>query len=227
MTGTGFIEPPNFAERLIRLLYPEKCVFCGEILPGDAFVSACGSCLERLPRYGKGFFRNPRILCLDGLFASFVYEGVVEDAIHSMKYRGKPRVARTLAALMWEEMAKQRMLPDFDLVVPVPMHWRKRISRGYNQSEKLGQALGKIMNVPVKNALAKTKNTKPQSLSTREERLRNLENTIIVPDPSVVRGLGVLLVDDVVTTGATLGVCARALKEAGAEWVFAAVIAIA
>ena len=227
MTKTGYLEGPSLKERFLRLVYPEKCVFCGTILPDTAKVSLCGPCHACLPRYGRGFERMPRIPGIHGLFASFVYEDSMERAIHAMKFFGRPRIARTLAFLLWEELMRQPLVPDFDLIVPVPMHRRKRMSRGYNQSERIGQALGEIMDIPVKNALAKTRHTKPQSLSSREERLINLENSISVPDPSAVSGRSILLVDDVVTTGATLGTCAQALRDAGASWVFAAVIAIA
>jgi len=224
---TCCLDGPGLRERLIRLLYPEKCVFCGVLLHDSVRISACEPCLASLPRHGKGFERIPRVPWIDGMFAPFTYEDSIERAIHAMKFFGKPKVARTLACLMWEEMMKYPLIPDFDLIVPVPMHWRKRMSRGYNQSERIGQALGEIMDIPVKNALAKTRHTKPQSLSSREERLINLKNSVRVTDPEVVSGLSILLVDDVVTTGATLGTCAQALRGAGASWVFAAVIAIA
>jgi competence protein ComFC len=224
---TDCLKGPGFHERLLRLVYPEKCIFCGAILPETAKISTCEPCYACLPRYGRGFERAPRIPWINGLFASFIYEDSVEQAIQAMKFFGRPRAAGTFALLMWDELDKHPFMPDFDLIVPVPMHRRKKMSRGYNQSEIVGQALGRILNIPVVNALTKTRHTKPQSLSSREERLKNLENSIKVSDPSVVDGLNILLVDDVVTTGATLSTCAQALHEAGASWIFAAVIAIA
>lgn len=211
----------------MRLVYPEKCVFCGTILPETVIISACESCHAGLSRYGRGFERATRIPGLDGLFASFVYDDMMEQAIHAMKFFGRPRAAGTLAFLMSEELKKQPLIPDTDLIVPVPMHRRKQISRGYNQSRIIAQALGSLLDIPVGEALVKTRHTKPQSLSSRDERLKNLENSVRVADPSTVRGLSILLVDDVVTTGATLSTCAQALREAGASWIFAAVIAIA
>lgn len=227
MNRASYIDVPGFGERLIRLLYPEKCVFCGELLPEAAPLSVCESCYSNLPRCRMDFAGARQIPQLDGLFAAFLYEETIKRAIHDMKFHSRPRTARTLACLIWEEMSKHTVIPDVDLIVPVPMHWRRRISRGYNQSAEIGKTLGRIMKIPVKNALAKIRHTKPQSLSTREERLKNLENSIIVRYPTAVRGLSVLLADDVVTTGATLSTCAGALKEAGAEWVFAVVIATA
>ncbi|HOL85105.1 MAG TPA: ComF family protein [Thermoclostridium caenicola] len=227
MPRTGLLDGPGFWERLLRLLYPEKCVFCGTILPETAKISTCKVCHATLPRYGRGFERAPHIPWVNGLFAAFVYEDMVEQAIHAMKFFGRPRTAHTLAFLMWEEMGRHPMMPDCDLIVPVPMHRRKQLSRGYNQSGIIGQALGEMLDIPVEHALIKTRHTKPQSLSTREERLTNLEDAFRVADPTVVAGRSILLVDDVATTGATLGACARALREAGASWIFAAVIAIA
>lgn len=227
MLKTDCLKKPDLGERLLRLLYPEKCIFCGTILPETAKISVCEPCYACLPRYDRGFERAPRIPWLSGLFAAFIYEEPVEQAIHAMKFYGRPKTARTLAFLMAEEMAKQPFMPDFDLIVPVPMHRRKQLSRGYNQSEKIGRALGNFLNIPVSEALIKTRPTKPQSLSSREERLKNLQGAFCVSDPFCVNGLNILLVDDVVTTGSTLSACAQALHEAGASWIFAATVAIA
>lgn len=227
MPKTDLLKAPSFQERLLRLLYPEKCVFCGKILPETARISTCEPCHAALPRYGRGFERAPHIPWINGLFAAFVYENEVEQAIHAMKFYARPRIARTFAFLMWEEMSRHPIMPDLDIIVPVPMHRRKQLGRGYNQSERIGTALGEMLEIPVEQVLIKTRQTKPQSLSSREERLTNLEDAIHVSNPSAVAGRSILLVDDVTTTGATLGACAQALREAGASWIFAAVIAIA
>lgn len=218
---------PSFLEQLVRLVYPAKCVFCGALLPESAGICACKACHAVLPRYHRKFERIPDMPYLSGLMAAFVYENEVEQAIRDMKFSNRPKNAETLAYLMFECIMSQENIPDFDIIVPVPMHNKKRMRRGYNQSELLALNLGRLMNIPVGNLLAKIRNTKPQSLLGREDRLKNLENAVIAIDENKIKGLNILLVDDVTTTGTTLNTCARVLFDAGASWIFSAVIAIA
>jgi competence protein ComFC len=221
-------DGPKLGEKLLRLLYPVKCVFCGSILPESAHIAACKKCRAILPRYGASFERVPGIPYLDGLMAAYIYEDEIEQAVKAMKFSHRPGYAETLAMLLAENIRNQENMPDFDVIVPVPMHKRKKAKRGYNQSELLARHMGRFLDIPVENLLVKTCNTKAQSLLGREERLRNLEGTIAVADGAGgVTGLNILLVDDVTTTGTTLNTCARALYEAGASFIFGSVIAIA
>lgn len=218
---------PSVWEQLLRLIYPAKCIFCGAILPEAAGINACKACRAALPRYNRRFEAVPEIPYLNGLLAAFVYEDEIEKAVRAMKFSSRPRNAETLGYLMYECITEQENMPDFDVIVPVPMHKRKKTRRGYNQSELIAQHLGRHLGIPVENLLAKIRNTKAQSLLGREERLKNLENAVIATDPDRITGRNILLIDDVTTTGTTLNTCARVLYEAGATWIFSAVIAIA
>lgn len=220
-------ERPSIGEQLLRLVYPAKCIFCGAVLPESTAISACKSCRASLPRYNRRFEAVPGIPYINGLFAAYVYEDEVESAIRAMKFSNQPGNAGTFAYLLYEAISEQDNIPDFDAIVPVPMHRRKRINRGYNQSELIAGELGKYLNAPVADYLVKVRHTKPQSLLGKEDRLGNLGNAIKAREGSPIKGLNILLVDDVTTTGTTLNTCARALYEAGASWIFAAVIAIA
>ncbi|MFN7919022.1 MAG: ComF family protein [Bryobacteraceae bacterium] len=158
-------------------------------------------------------------LCRDGLTgfdAAYTYggyEGALRRLIHVFKYDGVTTLAEPLGRLL------ARALPrdiEFDLVVPAPMHWRRRWSRGFNQAELLAREIGRRISVPVKPALRRGRNTPSQAGLTSAARRRNLAGAFRVSDPKKVAGKHVLLVDDVLTTGTTAAVCARALKRAGA-----------
>ena len=125
-------------------------------------------------------------------------------------------------------MVKEKFLPDFDIVIPVPMYRRKKHKRGYNQAELVAIKLADYLEVPVHiDNLVKIRKTRPQSSLKREGRLHNIEGSFQVKDPALVSGKNILLVDDVVTTGTTLNTCAKILYENGASWIFASAIAIA
>lgn len=220
------LKDPSLFERILRLVYPMKCMFCDCLLPDVDNLRVCDMCHNLLPRCAKPFYAVPHMPYINGLFAAYHYEHEVEKAIHAMKFQGRPQLSRDLAFLLSEEMQKQPGY-DFDLIVPVPMHKKKLRQRGYNQSRLLAQELSRHLGVPVGEILMKTRHTKAQRLLGREERLTNLEGAFKLAEGVNPEGMNILLLDDVTTTGSTLNACARVLYEAGASWIFASVIAIA
>ena len=152
----------------------------------------------------------------DSAFAFGSYEGVLRELIHLFKYA---RV-RPLAGPFGEMLG--RAIPRhlrFDAVTPVPLHWIKRWRRGFNQSELLAREVARRMGVPVLDALCRARPTGSQAGLTRAQRRKNVAGAFTVRRGARVKGLRVLLVDDVLTTGATSGACAAALKRAGATYV--------
>lgn len=158
-------------------------------------------------------------LCRDGLTAfdgaySFGgYEGPLRRLIHVFKYEGVASLAKPLGQLLGRTLPREI---SFDLVVPAPMHWRRRWSRGFNHAELLARQVGRRTSLQVENALRRRRNTPSQSGLTNAARRRNLSGAIEVRQPGKVAGRHVLLVDDVLTTGTTASACARALKRSGA-----------
>lgn len=222
------LDPPGMGEQILRLIYPAKCMLCGEILREDARLILCEPCTGLLPWYGKGFEFIPSMPYVNGVLAAFWYENGIESAMYRMKFGKEPRLVETLASLLAQSIGSQEQLPDFDCIVPVPMYKSKRRKRGYNQSELLASLLSQGLEVPhAPGLLVKTRATKPQSLLKREERLTNQADVFKVPYPPLVKDKIILLADDVATTGTTLNACARELYENGAAWVYAAVIAMA
>lgn len=221
------LEAPSFLERLIRLVYPAKCMVCDILLKEEASIMLCENCHSLLPRCEKGFVKAPFMPYVHKLFAAYYYDEGLDSAIHAMKFNHQPKLSETFGYLLYEEIAKVPLLPDWDMILPVPMHRKKKRQRGYNQSELLADRLSEYLHIPVyHNLLVKTRHTKPQSKLKREERLFNLEDAFDVVNGPEIEGKNILLLDDVATTGTTLNNCAKILYEKGAAFVFASVIAI-
>lgn len=150
-------------------------------------------------------------------------EGVVRDAIHDLKYRNLRAAAPCLGRLLarWLESAR---VPG-EVLVPVPLHRRRLRERGYNQSAMLAREVGKATGLPlVEGALLRVRDSVPQvSLSSRQERARNVDGSFRCGPR--MDGAGIILVDDVVTTGSTMSACAEALKSAGASAVWGIALA--
>lgn len=227
--GPIFI-PPSLPERLLRLIYPVKCMVCETILIENCTLYICPSCKKNLPRYGWGFVKNREVNFVDGLFAAFCYYDGIETAIHTMKYSNHPKLAQTMGRILWEELLKQESIPQFDYIIPIPMHPKKKRQRGYNQSELIAKELSLLLDKKVRiDMLIKTRHTRAQSLLKREERLDNLQGAFTIGKGNIAElaGKSILLVDDVITTGTTMSSCANILRENGVSSIYSLVIAIA
>jgi ComF family protein len=142
------------------------------------------------------------------------YEGPLRSLIHLFKYSGMKPLARPLAVLL------ERAIPvdqQFDAVVPVPLHWRKRWERGFNQAELLARRIAKHRGVLLVDALKRKRSTAVQATLASAGRRRNVAGAFEIRSKAAVAGKRILLIDDVMTTGATAGACASVLKRAGAK----------
>lgn len=157
------------------------------------------------------------------LFVLTNFDGKVQEAIHLVKYKHRRSLGRALGRWMGEKLKEVPSFSNFHLVVPVPLHPRRKAERGYNQSWEIARGLGEVLGVPVEEALRRIKNTPSQTGLDVREREENVRGAFRARKPL---GKGkVLLVDDVLTTGATASECAKVLKEAGVEEIFVAVVA--
>jgi ComF family protein len=202
---------------------PPLCQICGLPLPGalgaaleGGFMPApappgpvavgprCGACRSRPPEYAYARAAAP-------------FGEVLREALHAFKFAGKRAVALPLGDLLAEAGAAWPPARGADLLVPVPLHRDRQRQRGFNQAALLTERLGRLWGVAVApHALERTAPTLAQTGLGGEERRRNVRGAFAVPRPATVRGRRVLLVDDVLTTGATADACAGALRRAGA-----------
>ena len=212
--------------RLLDLAFPAVCLGCGR--EGSALCSPCGRALavrEGIPAGTPLGMPSDVPLPLVQLEWCAPYGGLVRDALHALKYRGEQRLAGPLgaaAAARWREASI-----GGDVLVHVPVHPSRRAARGYDQAELLARAAAAALGRPAVPALRRDRATVPQYELGRDRRAANVAAAFTV-DPAwlaVVAGRWIVLVDDVVTTGATLVASAEALLEAGAAAVSALTVA--
>lgn len=206
------------------------CEECRQDLTVHAAQPGCRRCGAPL-----GPYADPEHGCLECRRESFafrtvyrlgIYDGAVRDAVIRSKYLGHEPLLMALADLIWEHTGAAMQTAGINLIVPIPQHWRQRVFTRHHAPEILAEAWGRRLQVPVGwPILAKVRWTRKQARLNRTERHKNQHSVFRVTQPAKVRGKTVLLVDDVLTTGATAHSAARALKAAGAKQVVVAVIA--
>ena len=144
-------------------------------------------------------------------------DNTVRNAVHAMKFHGNTELCLMMGRQMGLDLLASGRFDDVDLLVPVPLHWLRRLWRGYNQSELLCRGIGEVLNVPVcTGAVVRHRYTRQQSLQQGRKRTDNVEGAFRLRKPEKIAGKHVLLVDDVLTTGATIAACADAIAEAPA-----------
>jgi ComF family protein len=143
-----------------------------------------------------------------------------------LKFKDRDCLKNTLGSLLHNAVVRHIMPEEFDVIVPVPLSKKKEFERGYNQSQLLAEVVGKNLSKPVvtKN-LVRVRDTRPQFLLSREERLTNLKDAFGVKNPSEFKSKNVVIVDDISTTCTTFEECARQLKKAGARRIYCAALA--
>lgn len=158
-------------------------------------------------------------------FLRFSKKGASQSLLHQLKYKNKPEIGVELGRLYGNVLRENGFAKNWDQITPVPLHPVKQKKRGYNQSEQFAKGLSESMGIPVVLSLVRVQHTETQTKKSRMERIENVAEVFDVDPNNDVHGKRLLLVDDVMTTGATLITCANVLLEKGSEVVDLAVIA--
>jgi ComF family protein len=193
-----------------------SCLRSPEPLSAEYFCTSCRTPFQNgfpLDEEGRCALCRNGLRGFDAAYCFGAYEGTLRTLIHLFKYSAIRPLAWPLADLLADALPRDQR---FDAIVPVPLHWRRRWQRGFNQSELLARSLGRRTGVPVLGALKRTRATPAQAGLSNTRRRQNVTLAFGCRRPERIRGKRVLLIDDVMTTGSTAGACALALKRAGA-----------
>lgn len=206
---------------ILRWLFPPKCVLCRKLLEAQE-TDLCHHCRVHVPEVTKGKFK---LSFIARWTAVWYYNDDVRASILRLKFSGRRSYAQSYGRMLAMKLQKERM-DDFDILTWVPVSWQRRFTRGYDQVELLAKATAAELDISACKTLKKVRNTPPQSgFRDAARRRANVLNAYRVVSP--VRDKRILLLDDVLTTGATASECARTLLTAGAKEVCFASVAVA
>ncbi|MGD9129439.1 MAG: ComF family protein [Candidatus Woesebacteria bacterium] len=212
--------PQQFIERLLDLIFPKFCVSCGKL-----FCFICENCYQKINFIPMSIRIELEPAYLDQLFVAANYQDPISKLIKTLKYQGVKNIAQLLGTMFWENS----YFPKMDLITAVPIHQKRLRERGFNQSELIARKLASLAGIPYLGILKKGKHSKRQASSkNREQRLSQLIGSFSLstkPKPISYLNKSIIIVDDVITTGATLNECAKVLKKVGLKKVIGLAVA--
>ncbi|MGB5321229.1 ComF family protein [Lutimonas sp.] len=212
---------PNILANLFDLFFPQECLNCRNLLEKkDTYL--CFSCLSELPQTHFSFHhgnelemsfkgRIPVKAATSLLF--FEKKGMVQKMMHELKYHNKPKIGTFLGNWLGKEMVASKRFEMIDFVVPVPLHPDRERERGYNQVHFFAKSLAKALEAELKeDLLKKIRNSQTQTLKSRQNRFLSKEKEFILNEAGEIENKHILLVDDTITSGATMQACAHLLR---------------
>lgn len=207
---------------IAHLLYPWKCVFCESVLKD---TDICRECEKKLP-YTVGDSAMQKFPFIDKCVSPLYYKGKVRASVHRYKFGGCSAYSRRYAALMSDCVENNLDCRSIDVISWIPLSKKRLRQRGYDQARLLAEEIAAKTGLPCRQLLQKVKNNSAQSLTRdAKQRRENVAGVYALDDGADVSGLRILLVDDVVTTGATMSEAARILRKEGAKSVFGVTLA--
>ena len=193
----------NFTKNALDLFFPPRCGVCGKI--GTVL---CNSCEEKIEKYKINLIERK-----DGIniFYLYRYGGIIRELLIKYKFGDKSYLADTFVKIMLKNKKLFRFLKNYDIIIPVPLHRKRKLERGYNQTELIAKKLGLKYE---KDCLVKVKNIKPQSKNNAKNRRIEIKDVFQIQNIEKIRNKKVLILDDIYTTGATANECIKTLSTA-------------
>jgi ComF family protein len=207
-------------EDVLHIFYPHLCVGCGDdLLENNQLL--CANCMNDLPHT---FFATIPNNSTEQLFSGrinvaaahsefyFSKGQLVQHLIHLLKYKGNLDLGFLLGKIMGEQLLKSNRFNSIDFIIPLPMLHEKRIKRGYNQATIIAEGASSVMGITIlDNIIIRNRKTETQTNKQRAERWDNVDGSFEIIDIERIKGKNILLVDDVITTGATIEACGQAI----------------
>ena len=226
----------DWLDSIINLFYPRVCAACGEPLLKDE-ETVCLKCRYLLPKTGyelnpenplaQSFYGRVKFHAVTSCFF-FAKSGKVQHLIHELKYKGNKEAGVFLGQQLGETIKDAPLFQGIDYLIPVPLHPKREKQRGYNQSLMIAKGINEVTGIPIGDKyLIRAVNTATQTKKSAEERYKNVKDIFEVRFPEELEGKHVLLIDDVLTTGATLESCAHQLEDISGIVISAATAACA
>lgn len=234
----------GFIHELLDMIYPRRCALCEKALTGLREIGLCSPCFGAVRKGLTPIAHNPpHGAFFETAYAAFNYDGLIRKCIHSFKYKRRRELAKPLSGFLIQAAKTAPFsIEQSDLIIPVPLHKSRLAERGYNQSVLLAEGLSKgcgacpsgRRSLPEGGCgiklssenLIRIKRGVNQVDLRRDERLANVTGLFELKDPSQIKNRKIIIVDDIMTTGATLNECAKVLMENGASSVNAIVLAM-
>ncbi|TAH18495.1 MAG: ComF family protein [Cytophagales bacterium] len=220
----------------VDMLFPRSCLTCSSLLEKNEEI-ICVQCRYALPKTNFHLEEDNELarkfwgrIPLKHAFAylRFVKTGKVQVLLHHLKYYGKQEIGEMLGRWYGNDLKKSQLATQFDLILPVPLHPSKLEKRGYNQCDSIARGMAEGLSVAWDSGiLVRQKANVSQTRKDRVERWENVANIFYITKPEKVKGKNILLIDDVITTGATLEACGLPLQNAGCQSLSIAGLAVA
>lgn len=199
------------------------CLFCGENIDKNAPYFLCQECIDRLEFLNREVYIDSPYI--ERIVYSLFYNEYARGKIYEYKYYNKSYLYKTFGEILKYTIEEVPFLKNIDIITFVPIHRRKKAQRGYDQSGLLAKYIGDVLNIPLSRGnLVRTKHTIAQNKLARSKRLENVRGAFKVKDGYEFYNKEILLIDDIITTGATLNECGKALLESGGKKVYALAI---
>lgn len=226
----------QFLDDILNIIFPKICYTCGLALMKNE-ECLCFQCRSKLP---KIHFQNLNNNELSNRFVgkiniefaiSYLYfykSGITQKLLHQLKYNNCPEIGEMIGKWLGHELLKNDIIKNSELIIPVPLHPRKERSRGYNQTQYFATGISKITNIPTDfYSLQRIQHETSQTVKTKEYRWKSVEHAFQIFDRKKIENKHILLVDDIVTTGATMEACGQVILKNGASGLSIASLALA